>query len=73
MMQNLWMPESQRLLERLKLYIVSVPMLAIPDTYRRFYIKTYWSKVILDEVITQSYGSVEARKEEVQEKSGVKC
>ena len=42
LMQNIWSIEDQRLLERLKKDILSGPTLAIPDPYRRFYIKKEW-------------------------------
>ena len=44
MMQKLCTPESQRLLERLKEDIVSVPTLTWLDPYQRFDIDTDWSK-----------------------------
>ena len=52
-MQNLWTPEDQRLPERLKYDIMTGPMFARPESYRRFYIKTDWSKDGMGEVILQ--------------------
>ena len=40
LMQNLWNLEDQRLLERLNKDVLSVPTLARPYPFRRFYIKT---------------------------------
>ena len=51
MMQNLWNLDGQRLLERLKKYILSGPILARPDPSRWFYIKKYWSKDGMGEVL----------------------
>ena len=39
LMQNLWTPGDQRLLERINKDIVSEPTLDIPDPYQRFYIR----------------------------------
>ena len=41
-MHNLWTPEDQRLMERLKWGIMEGPKLAIPDSSHIFYIKTDW-------------------------------
>ena len=54
-MQNLWSKEDQRLLERIKKDILSGPTLAIPDPYRRFYIKIDWSKDGMLAVLLQAY------------------
>ena len=61
-MQNLWTPDDQRLLEQINKDIISVPTLTIPYTYRRFYIKTYWSKDGMGVVLLQIDDSVEAIK-----------
>ena len=67
-MQNLWNLEEQMLLERLKKDILSGPILERPDTYRRFYIKTYWSKDVMGVELLQSDVSEEARKSETQKR-----
>ena len=66
LMKNLWNPEYQSLMERLKKYILSGPNLARPDPSRRFYIKIYWSKDGMGAVILKSDVSEEARKPEAQ-------
>ena len=48
------------------------PTLARPYPFRIFYIKTEWSKYEIGEVLMQECDSVEARKAEAQEESGVK-
>ena len=73
MMQNIWTPDVQRLMERLKKDILSGPTLARPDQSRRFYIDTDRPKDRMGEVLLQKGYSLEARKAEAQEKSGGKC
>ena len=51
LMQKIWNQEYQRLLGRLKKYVLSGPNLSIPDPSRRFYINTYWSKYGMGEVL----------------------
>ena len=58
--------------------VLSGTNLAIPDPYRKFYIKTDWYKCgmresILKSDILQSYDSEEAIKSEAQEKDDIKC
>ena len=50
-LQNLWNLEDQRLLERLKKYILSGPTLVRPDPSRMFYTKTDWYKYGMGEVL----------------------
>ena len=64
LIQNLWNPEDQRLLERLKKYILSVPTLSRPEPSRRLYIKTYWPKNGMGAMILQADFSEEARNSE---------
>ena len=52
-MQNLWTPDDQMLLERLNKQIVSGSTLSRPYPYRRFCIKTDWSKEGMGAVILQ--------------------
>ena len=66
LMQNLWNPENQRLLERLKKDILPETTLARLYSSRRFYIKTYWSKYLMGVVLLQSDVSEEAIKSEAQ-------
>ena len=73
MMHNLWTPEYQRLLERLKEEIMEGPTLSIPDPSRIFYIKTDWSKNGMEAVLLQLDESVKTIKAEVQEKASEKC
>ena len=73
LIQNLCNPEYQRLLERLKKYILSGPILGTLDPYRRFYTKIDWSKDVMGAVLLQAYVSAKAIKLEAQEKNGVKC
>ena len=61
MMQNLCSPKYQRLLERLRGYIVSEPTLEISDPYQIFYVKTECSKYVMVSVILKAYESVELR------------
>ena len=42
LMKTLWLPEHQALFEQLKSEILAKPVLARPDSNRRFYIKTDW-------------------------------
>ena len=72
-MQSLWNPEDQRLMEWLKKNILSGPTLARPDPYRRLYIKTDWSKDVMEAVLLQEDVSAEAIKLEAQDKGGGKC
>ena len=60
-MQNLCNIEYQRLLERLKKYILSGPTLAITYPSRSFYIKKYWSKDGTGAVLLKEDVSEEAR------------
>ena len=53
LMQNLWIPEDQRLLERIKEDIVIGSTLIRTDLSRRFYIKMDWYKDEMGEVIMQ--------------------
>ena len=53
MMQNLWNPEDQGLLERLKKDILSGPTLSRPDPARMFYIRTDCSKYGMVAVLLQ--------------------
>ena len=62
LMQNIWNPEGQRLIERLKKDILSGPTLSRPDPYRRFYIKIYWSKHGMGAVLLKPDVSEEAIK-----------
>ena len=71
--QNLWNPENQRLLERIKKYILSGPTLEKLDPIRRFYIKTDWPKGGMGSVLLKLDISAEARKSEAYEKDGIKC
>ena len=71
-MQNLWNIEDQRLLECLNKYILSGPTLARPYPYIRFYIKIYWYKYGMLEVLLQADILVEAINSEAQEKYGGK-
>ena len=72
-MQNLWNVEDQRLLEQLNKEILSGTTLAIPDTFKRFHIKTYWSRDGMGAVLLQAYISAQAKKSEAQENDGGKC
>ena len=66
MMQNLWNTAYQRSMERLKKGILSGPTLERPDPYRRFYIKTDWSKDGMGVMILQADVSAEAINSEAQ-------
>ena len=66
LIQNLWTPEDQRLLGRLKKEIVAGHMLTRPYPPQRFYIKTDWSKDGIGSVLLQAYDSGESRKLESQ-------
>ena len=57
LMQNLWTPEYQRLLERLNEYITEGPILARTEPSQRFYIKVDWSKDGMGDVLSQEGGS----------------
>ena len=72
-MQKIFMTEEQRLLERLKGYLITGPSLARIHPYQSFYIKTVFSKYVMRAVLLQSGASVEASKAEAQEKYGLKC
>ena len=72
-MHNLWNPEDQRLLERLKKYILSGRSLARPDTNKTFYTKIDCFKYRIGEVILQADVSAEAIKSEAKEKYSGKC
>ena len=48
-------------------------MLSRTEPSQRFYIKVDWSKDGMGDVLSQEGGSVEALKEEAQEKSDGKC
>ena len=61
LIQNLWNLEDQRLIERLKKYILLGHTLAIPDTSIRFYIKTDWFKYGMGAVLLQENVSEETR------------
>ena len=61
-MQNIWTPEYQSLLERLKKDIVVGPILAILDPYWRFYINIDWPKYVMGSVILQADELVKSRK-----------
>ena len=54
LMQNLWKPEEQRLLERLNNDIMAGPTLAIPDASWIFYINMEWSKDGMVAVLLQA-------------------
>ena len=73
LIQNLWTPDDQRLLGLISKDIVSRPTLERPDPYLRFYIKTYWSKDGMEEVIMQVDNSLEAINSEAQENDGGNC
>ena len=62
LMQNLWNPEYQRLLEWLKKDILSGPTLERLYPSRRFYINIEWSNDGIGAVILQAHVSAEARK-----------
>ena len=61
LIQNLWNPEEQRLLERLKTDILSGPNSEIPEPSRIFYTKIDWSKDGMGAVLLQADVSAEAR------------
>ena len=73
LMHNLWNPEDQRLLERLKKYISSGTDLEIPYPSRIFNIKTDWFKDVIGLVLLKANVSEEAINSESQEKDGGKC
>ena len=70
LIQNLRNTEYHRLPEHLKKNILLGSNLSRPDPYRRFYIKTDWSKDGMGVVILQADISAESRKSEAQEKDG---
>ena len=72
-MQNLWMKDYQRLLERINKDIVSGPTLAILDQSCRFYINTGLYKDGMGAVVLKADDSVEIINSEAQEKVGGKC
>ena len=72
-MQNLWNPDDQRLLEKLKKDILSGPTLARLDPSRSFYIKIDCCKDGMGAVLIQADVSEEARKSQAQEKESGKC
>ena len=61
LIQNLWNPNDQRLLEWFKKYIVSGPSLSRPYPYLRLYISTYWSKDGIGVVLLQVDDSSDSR------------
>ena len=59
-MQNLWNPNEQILLERIKKDIIAGPILSRPGPYRRFYINTDWSTEVMGVVLLWEDDSVKA-------------
>ena len=53
MIQNLWTPEYQRLIEMLKEDIMAGHTLERPDPPQRFYINTDWYKNVMGVVLLQ--------------------
>ena len=62
LIQKLWTPQDQRLLERLEKDIRAGPTLAITDPHPKFYIKTDWYKDVMEVALLKVEESAEARK-----------
>ena len=73
-MTSIWTQECEALLSQLKEEILAGPVLARPDTKRRFYLKTDWSKDGMGPaVLLQADDSEGAREAEASEADGGKC
>ena len=72
-MQNLWNPEDQILLKRLKKEIVPGYTLERSCPSKRFYVNTDLSKGGIGTVLLQSDDSAKAINSESQEKDNEKC
>ena len=53
LMQNIWTPDDQSLLKRLKEDIMEIPMLSIPDPSQIFYVNAEWSKDVMEVMLLQ--------------------
>ena len=71
--RGFWSSQHTALLEELKNEILSKPTLARPDPFRRFYLKTDWSKLALAAALCQGSNDPKSIKAEADEIDGGPC
>ena len=70
---NLWEPQDDTTLFRLKKSILDGPVLKRPNSNRRFYLKTDWSSNAMGAVLLQADLTEEAEESMWREIQGEKC